>query len=752
MIEPRQTSAPSARRARARIVAVVGIAAALFAPLAAPVQSAAASALVTAAPGPTPSPSVVPGEAVFTLAPIGNGILQPGERLAVSVTMTNDTATTTPGGTVSLEFGGTPLASRAALDAWLSGDTSGVGVVEVATSGFLPVDAGDAQPMGIMVAEGDPRFADLVPGVYPLVATLTTATETYVSTSAVIVPDTARQQVGIGVVVPITADATEAGLLTAQQLDELTATDGSLTAQLDAIEGTDAILAIDPAIPAAIRVLGTSAPADALLWLDRLEALPNARFALQFGDADVAAQVQAGIVPPLRPSSLQAYMKPADFVPEEPEELEDPATPEPTPTADPTAPVYPDLAALLDIGTARAGVFWPATGSAGADVVAELGGVTTDDEPSLTLIPSETTVAGAGGATVPARGHAGESPVLVYDSDVSGELDEASQHDEGTVRAAHLTAATAYLAFAVGETGGAPLLVTVERGHDRSRVGLRTAITTALEAPSAVPAALSALVDAPAQPVEVIDIEPDEPRVAAASALVSDEAALKEFSSVLDDPSQLTGPERAAILQLLGEAWRPQPDAWGVALTAHREASAAVLDSVGILRASPIQLITSGAVIPVWVRNDLPYPVNVTLFASPDDLRLEVQETTRVVAQPESNTRVEVPVQAQIGSGDVTIALELRSPTGVPIGDPQVREVHVRADWEGIGLVILAVLAVGFVLLGVIRTILRRRGRRTDAAADDAAVAEAPGEGGVEPDRDAAAEASVDPADQESSP
>jgi hypothetical protein len=78
-----------------------------------------------------------------------------------------------------------------------------------------------------------------------------------------------------------------------------------------------------------------------------------------------------------------------------------------------------------------------------------------------------------------------------------------------------------------------------------------------------------------------------------------------------------------------------------------------------------------------------------------------------------------VPVQAQLGSGDVTIHLELRSPTGVLIGGAQTREVHVRAEWEGIGLVIMGVFGVGFLLVGVIRTIQRRRRRRlTDVEAD----------------------------------
>jgi len=149
---------------------------------------------------------------------------------------------------------------------------------------------------------------------------------------------------------------------------------------------------------------------------------------------------------------------------------------------------------------------------------------------------------------------------------------------------------------------------------------------------------------------------------------------------------------------------------------AHRAETAETLDSVGILPPSQIQLISSGAGIPVWVRNDLPYPVTVQLLASPDDLRLEVQPVTVVTALPNSNTRAEVPVQAQIGNGDVTLTLSLQSTVGVAIGQPQYADVHVRADWEGIGIVVLAILAGGLLVLGLVRTLLRRRNARRAAA------------------------------------
>ncbi len=197
----------------------------------------------------------------------------------------------------------------------------------VGTATFAAVASGDSEVTGIVVAPDDPALAGRAPGVYPLSASYESPEGTVTSTSAMIVPSEGAAEVGIGVVVPITAGATAEGLLTAAELTDLTGPNGYLTDELDAVEGTASILAIDPAIPAAIRVLGTAAPASATEWLARLEALPNSRFALQFGDADVAAQLQSGLSRPLRPLSLQYAMSPADFAPT------DTATPSPSPTA-----------------------------------------------------------------------------------------------------------------------------------------------------------------------------------------------------------------------------------------------------------------------------------------------------------------------------------------------------------------------------------------------------------------------------------
>ena len=198
-----------------------------------------------------------------------------------------------------------------------------------------------------------------------------------------------------------------------------------------------------------------------------------------------------------------------------------------------------------------------------------------------------------------------------------------------------------------------------------------------------------------------------------ASALFGDEDDLEAFSTILDDPTALTGRERAELLQLLGVAWVSDPAAWMQSAMEHREATTATLGAVSIVPPSHINLLNTAGPLQFWVRNELPYPVNVILVSTPDDLRLDVQRQTPVDgATAASNTRVAVPVEARIGSGDVTVRLQLRSPTGVPIGAPESADVSVRADWEGIGIGIVLALVGGLIVLGLVRTILHRRGER----------------------------------------
>lgn len=714
------TPGTPARRRAPRLTAVAVAASVAITALLAPLSAAAS-------PSPEPTPSATHGVAAgtteLTLSPVGNGVLRPGEPLNVQVALQNATDAPTAPAEATLALGIAALNDRQELGAWLDGDTGIADVTPVGTVTLGPVDPGAEVVQGITVAADDPAIAGRAPGVYPLVVSYPGDAGPVTATSVVIVPSADAPAHDIGIIVPITAGAIAEGLLDADELAELTAPDGALTAQLDAVEATPAILAVDPAIPAAIRVLGTSAPTSAKEWVARLDELPNPRFALQFGDADVTPQLQAGLGRPLAPTSFAAYTVSSQFTAPTPTPTGS-ATPTtgPTPTVTPTVqpgdPVAPPTTAeLLEIGPgARPAVYWPSDGSAGPDVIAQLGALGDEDDASVTIVPSTSTSEGADGDAVSARATAEGADLLVYDAAASAALADAAQRETTWLRGASLTAATAYLSFAAAETDG-PLLVSLGRDPLSLRSGIGSAITAATSAPGASPVDLDVLLAATPNAVGIVAPEPDPARVDAVNDLTAAEAELARFATILDEPSLLTSAERAEMLQLLGVAWIGDEE-WPQAMTAHREATARTLDSVGLLPSSSGDLWGSSANLRFWVRNDLPYPVNLVLYTSPDSFRLDVQPETPVVATPSSNTRVEVPVEARVGRGDVTLALQLRSPAFIAIGDPQTVDVSVRADWETAGLTILAVLVGGLLVVGIVRTVLRfrrRRARQTDA-------------------------------------
>lgn len=674
-----------------------------------------ASFAATATPSPSPSTSPEPATSPLTRAavdltftPVGNGVVDAGSNLTMSIGLTNRTSDVLAGGEVTVRLGSTPIGDRDALTRWLADDATGARLSEVGSTTFEPLADGELQVRGVTVDADSRALEGRAPGIYPLLASLDTEDGTVRATSVIVIPDADAEPVDVALVVPITAGARTGALIGSEELAELTAPGGGLAAQLDAVDGTGAILAVDPAILASIRVLGSAAPETALTWLQRFEQLPNERFALQFGDADVAVQLAAGANAPLRPRALTAFLDPEDFTA--------------GPTLAPTASALdenglPQLPALLDVGEAIDDVYWPARGAAPAETVDVLGDLGDGDRASTTLLASRATSQGQSGRTVPAHATAGEAAgALVYDSDISALLSDAAAVDETLPRGAALTAATAHLTFASAQSGGRPLALALDRSISRSRVGLGTALTAVAQAPGIRIAQWDAVGAAPARDVDLVELEVDEERRQAASALFAAEEDLARFATILDDASLLTGPERGEILQLLGTAWIAQPFAFDVAVSEHRLSTRATIGSVELLPTSDITLAGSSADLRFWVRNDLPYPVELVLYAAPDDLRLNVQRATTVTATAQSNTRVVVPVQARLGSGQVSLDLQLRSPSAIAIGGPERVTVNVRAEWEGVGITVLGVLVGGMVVLGAVRTVLRVRARRNARA------------------------------------
>jgi hypothetical protein len=690
-----------------------------------PTMTASAGTVVpvAAAESETPAPAddaPADRDARLVLAPTANGVVRPGQPFVAAVELTNGTSQAIPATRVSLRLGGASITDRGALAGWLTGEGDPA-LPEVGAVDLDAVSAGGDSAATVELGPDDPNLAGRAPGVYPLQATVVVADEEITAVSILIVNDDGAAPTPVGVIVPITAAPRAAGLLTADELTELTAADGALTAQLDAVEGTTAILAVDPAVPAAIRVLGTAVPPVAEDWLLRLESLSNSRFALQFGDADVAAQVQAGLPAPLQPTSLQAYMDPADFqrpvraLPTSSPTPSATASASPSPSATPDGPVFPDLAALTDIGEpTRDGVFWPASGRVTAGTLPALAAQGSGGLPALTLLASDGTATGSPDATVAGRASADGAELLVYDVAVSRALDVAAREDDPTTRAAALTAATAQLALVTAQAPGRPFVVVLERAEDRPRAALRAAVTTATGTPGLAPVTLDDLAASAPGTTTVIAAEPDPALSADVTLLMGDEARLTEFATIMDDPQLLTGPERAEILQLLGVGWESDRDASHAAIGAHRAETAATLQSVGILSTNVILASYGSDGFRPYVRNDLGYPVNLVFVAHPDDSSVDVAERTEVRAQADSNTRVNLPIEARIANATAVVTMQLYSPTGVAIGAVESATVEVHAEWETIGLVALVAIMAIFLTGGVVRTVLRRRARRRE--------------------------------------
>jgi hypothetical protein len=716
-ITPPASGARAARTRRPRVgfsrrAPIAAAVFALVAPLvASPILPLGMPAAADAASLTVPSAMTV-ASVQFRAAATDSGVLRSDGRLPVSVSVTNTSAALVDAGEVGFAVSRRPLADTTSAQEWVAGESAPalrrVGTQATGSIGPFGTASADA-----LLEVGD----DLTPGVYALRATFRTADGNLIVRGLFTVADEENEPGEVAVLVPITAGPLTAGLLTAEELTILTGDGGALRTQLDAAAGTPAILAVDPAIPAAIRVLGSTAPASAIDWLDDLLALPNTRFALQFGDADLAVQRAADLDSPLTVATLSPYLDLAGFEESAADEDAGDGT-DPTPTPDPTTPpdgeaALPTLEELTDIGPHRADVFWPAAGTADEDLVAMLT-ESADDGAALTIVPSDTVDRRTG-----ARAALRDGELLVYDSAVSDALTRASVSESAIDRAAALAEASAYGAFA---DDAATLLVAVGRAPADTpvsamapRSAVRAAVT--LDGRRAIGIGELASGDDITR-VRLNAVEPDAQRVRALDRLLSDEQELASFSTVLTDRSVITARERASILQLLGNAWLTSPQAWESAVSAHEAATDTTIGSISIVPSPGLNLLGSTAPLVFSVRNDLPWPATLVLLTEPNDPRLVVQESTEFTAGAAQTSRVDVPVEARVGNGESSLDLQLRSPSMIDVGSRVTVQVSVRAEWETVGIVAIVALVGGLIVFGAIRTFLRLRRRGTSAVAD----------------------------------
>ncbi|WP_146069910.1 DUF6049 family protein [Cryobacterium sp. M15] len=671
-----------------------------------------------------------------TVSPTTSPQLTPGQDLILTVTVHNNTDADIPTGRIDVYLAQLALTTRAALDSWLrpNEDTnSGDQLVSVPTTEVIPARA--STNLSITVPAEAIGLTDRNAwGSRGLAAILTVADVIQAQGRGTFVwsQGSAITPVELASILPITTPESATGLITSKALEAYTSSVGLLSRQLDAaIDTPTATIALDPQIIASIRVLGTAAPASAVAWLDRLAGASNDIFPLGYADADIALQAQAGATTLLAPTSFLSAIDANLFVVPSAAPLPEPTTrptdvpsitsrnrattapsptPTPTPTLEPGATVIPSTSDLLAWDYTSTAIGWPVAGHvARTDLgVFAASGQTTTILSSGNVEQSDVFTPNAA-FTLPG------GLALVSDSVLSTAVRaaaEATTEDEWRV---NISEAASLLAIVSAENPNAArtMLVTFDRSSPASatRIAQTLAALDSTAWSNAAPLQ-SAVNSAPATTVTFHDQAIDSNRVTLARSLLQREGAIAEFATILADPIAFTAPARLNLLALLDTTWASQTAAWDMQVQASLAASFDLIHAVTVTTRGPIIVVGSKVDLRITLNNALDQAVTVRAEIVPSNGRLVVGDTLETIIQPNSAQAVSVPVSAAVGNGDVVLRVTLFTLNGTPLGQPAPIDVSVRADWEGVGASIFAVLVVAFFGFGIWRNIVRRRRER----------------------------------------
>lgn len=688
--------------------------------------AALAVALVGVAPSafattPTPAPSTLSspspddpadGTVTATVGAANDGVLLAGQDLQLSVSVRNGTTESIDGARVEVTIDSDTLDSRDELAEWLGGedDDAGLPIGDGADVRLLPSSSAQVSltiPAAAVPFSSDPAargshaVAVTVTGPGGPVATARTAVELTDG-----VPST--QETGVAVLVPLTIPGSGEGLIPAETLADYTESTGTLSRQLDSVLGRAVAIGVDPRILASIRILDAAAPESATAWLERLESAPNEVFPLPYADADVSAQAQSGLATLLGPTSFEYGVDPTLFA--EPATTATPsATPEPVPAeqADEVLPARPTAESLLafDWSPTVGSIAWPddlTVRAADLDVYAASGMSRTIVASANLTLPDDTAT-----RTV-VDGH----DLVVSDSVLSTALDDAVTAGTDSEWRARMTALTADLAQVQREGEVPDVVLALERGAALDGVRLAQTLDALDALPYAEGTSLAAALTAPeTADAAVVDAPESEERLETVSTLLDAASRVEEFSAVLTDPQLLSGKRRNDMLAVLAVSWRDDDAGWAEAVTTSLDNADTTLSGVSIEATSTLNQLSRDSSIPVYVRNDLPWPVTVEISASTSNAVLDIDESSiePTAIDARSQGRVLIPVKARVGSGETTLRMQLTALDGTVIGLPARVSTNVRADWETVGTLSFGLLLVVVFGVGILRNIRRRR-------------------------------------------
>ncbi|QWW19620.1 hypothetical protein I6B53_00270 [Schaalia sp. 19OD2882] len=150
-----------------------------------------------------------------------------------------------------------------------------------------------------------------------------------------------------------------------------------------------------------------------------------------------------------------------------------------------------------------------------------------------------------------------------------------------------------------------------------------------------------------------------------------------------------------------------------------------LMHGIAVESSGTVNLINKEARFPVRVRSSLPWPVHVKVSLRPSDPRLSVTAPAQVTVPAHASVTAEVPVEA-IGSGDLHVTYEVRTPGGHVLDASSKVFVRLRAGWEDAATAVAAVLVGIAFVWGVARSVRKRlRARAGGVSGDEGGTSDA---------------------------
>lgn len=471
-------------------------------------------------------------------------------------------------------------------------------------------------------------------------------------------------------VVPLVLPKDIDGMPTASQLGELTSGAGLLSQNLASAIERGSTLAIDPRIIAGTRALGDKAPASAIDFITSLETAPNAKFALQYADADLSAQAQVGLEAPLEPKGF-TYVG--------------------------NRPSTEDLAAFPYTLT---GVGWPRQNSVTSNSLAFMAksGI------SSVLLDSRNVELSAG-----TSGTVGTLRALSLNSNLqdaaAGALTGQTAIDRNAARAALVS----QLAL-INQSAASSIPQTI--GLDRGGAAVRD-VSDVLDTVSALPwVSTTDFATVAAQPASatIIDSPIAAERLDTLTQALAAEPKIDEYGAVLKHPVYLSQLQRMRVLEFFATSIGVDSPGFTETTAAYFTRDDATLNGVRVTSTSTTNLVGTSTRIPVQVTNDLPFTaaVSAETLAANSSLLVEEGETELTPIEKKSSVNITVPVTTRVSAGQSALIVTLFAKNGQRVDDA-VLPVTIRSSWETLALGMLGVLVAGFFGFGIWRSLRARR-------------------------------------------